>query len=107
MLDAGKLKDLAPGEGAATGAFAEHFDTSDWVDVPVPGDVHRALLAAGHDSSPRDSDTLHSDADPATVGRVALAAGIALSELRPADGAGLEERFLALTAESQREGTAA
>jgi ABC-2 type transport system ATP-binding protein len=37
---------------------------------------------------------------------VALAAGLALTELRAADGAGLEEMFLALTAESQREARA-
>ncbi|NUS51892.1 MAG: ABC transporter ATP-binding protein, partial [Nocardioidaceae bacterium] len=37
------------------------------------------------------------------VGRVALAAGVALTELRAADGAGLEEMFLELTAETQRE----
>ena len=34
---------------------------------------------------------------------MALAAGIALRELRPADGAGLEEMFLALTADTQRD----
>ncbi len=50
---------------------------------------------------------LHTDADPAEVGRVALAAGLALTELRSADSAGLEEMFLDLTAESQREGAAA
>ena len=41
------------------------------------------------------------------VGHVALAAGIALTELRAADGAGLEEMFLELTAETQREEAAA
>ena len=38
---------------------------------------------------------------------VALAAGVALLELRAADGAGLEEMFLELTADTQREGAAA
>ena len=42
---------------------------------------------------------------PTLVGRVALAAGVALTELRSADSAGLEEMFLELTAESQREST--
>jgi ABC-2 type transport system ATP-binding protein len=46
---------------------------------------------------------LHVDAEGAVVGQVALRAGIALTGLRPADGAGLEEMFLQLTAESQRE----
>jgi ABC-2 type transport system ATP-binding protein len=65
--------------------------------------LHKALLAAGLDSNPDPSGALHSDAEPAVVGRVALAAGIALTELRAADGAGLEEMFLELTAESQRD----
>ena len=51
--------------------------------------------------------TMRTDADPAHVGQVALSAGIALTELRSADSAGLEEMFLELTAESQREGAAA
>jgi ABC-2 type transport system ATP-binding protein len=46
---------------------------------------------------------LRVDADPETVGRVAAEAGIALTELRSADGAGLEEMFLALTADTQRD----
>ena len=41
------------------------------------------------------------------VGVVALDAGIALTELRSAEGAGLEDMFLSLTAETQREGVAA
>ena len=50
---------------------------------------------------------LRADADPDQVGQVALAAGVALTELRAADGAGLEEMFLELTADTQREGAAA
>ena len=42
---------------------------------------------------------------PARVG--ALTAGIALTELRSAEGAGLEDMFLSLTADTQREGVAA
>ncbi|MGB8381445.1 MAG: hypothetical protein WCG47_09370 [Dermatophilaceae bacterium] len=41
------------------------------------------------------------------VGRVAHGAGTALLELRPADGAGLEDLFLELTADTQRDGAAA
>jgi ABC-2 type transport system ATP-binding protein len=47
------------------------------------------------------------EADPEPVGTVAQQAGIPLLELRPAEGAGLEELFLQLTAATQREGTAA
>ena len=65
------------------------------------------LAEAGTGASVSGSGALHTDADPAHVGRLALAAGIALTELRSADSAGLEEMFLELTAESQREGAAA
>ena len=47
MLDNCQLKDFAPGAGVALGAFAEQFDTEDWIDLDVPGDVHQALVAAG------------------------------------------------------------
>jgi ABC-2 type transport system ATP-binding protein len=46
---------------------------------------------------------LHTEASTDVVGRIALESGIALTELRGADGAGLEEMFLELTAESQRD----
>ena len=67
----------------------------------------RALDGAGHTATSAGGDSLRTDATTATVGRIALAAGVALAELRAADGAGLEEMFLELTAETQREGAAA
>lgn len=53
------------------------------------------------------TDTLRVDAEPEMVGEVALRAMTPLAELRPADGGGLEEMFLTLTAGSQREGASA
>jgi ABC-2 type transport system ATP-binding protein len=50
---------------------------------------------------------LRADAEPGLVGETAHRAGIVLRELRAADGAGLEEMFLELTAETAREGAAA
>ena len=50
---------------------------------------------------------LRVDADPELVGETAHRAGVVLRELRAADGAGLEEMFLELTAETAREGAAA
>ncbi|UAL29251.1 ATP-binding cassette domain-containing protein [Nocardioides rotundus] len=47
------------------------------------------------------------DADPAAVGQAALEAAVPLTELRPADGAGLEDMFLELTADTAREGVSA
>ena len=67
----------------------------------------RALESAGIESTVSTDGALRTTATAAHVGRVALSAGVALTELRSADGAGLEEMFLELTAESQREGAAA
>jgi len=72
-----------------------------------------ALTTAGIGHTAADRGALLADAQLAVVGQAAFAAGVPLTELRAADGAGLEEMFLALTAESQRdhlapqEGTAA
>lgn len=63
----------------------------------------RALATAGiaHDTAGQGG--LRSEARPEDVGRAAAAAGVALVELRPADGAGLEAMFLQLTADDARE----
>jgi ABC-2 type transport system ATP-binding protein len=66
-----------------------------------------ALLARGLTAGPTGDGALHTDAEPTLVGTVALQAGIALTDLRPAAGAGLEEMFLQLTADTQRDGAAA
>jgi ABC-2 type transport system ATP-binding protein len=66
----------------------------------------QALSAGGLTVTPSGDGALRTDADPALVGTLALRAGIALTELRAADGAGLEEMFLELTASTQRELTA-
>ena len=72
-----------------------------------PRDLAGALERAGIRSALAGDGALRTDADPARVGAVALTAGIALIELRSADGAGLEDMFLSLTADTQREGAAA
>ncbi|MDF9716392.1 ATP-binding cassette domain-containing protein [Nocardioides sp. ChNu-153] len=43
------------------------------------------------------------DAEPQVIGETSLETGVALLELRAADGAGLEDLFLQLTADTQRE----
>ncbi|GIJ19839.1 ABC transporter ATP-binding protein [Micromonospora lutea] len=55
--------------------------------------LHRAGLTVSD-----NSEGLLVSADTDAVGEVALAAGVALTELRPAGGGGLEQLFLALTA---------
>ena len=52
MFDQWKLRDFAPGEGFTAGAFKDRFDDTHWLDVPVPGDVHRALMATGQIEDP-------------------------------------------------------
>jgi ABC-2 type transport system ATP-binding protein len=76
--------------------------------------LSRALTAAGLTVHPDHEGALRVEADLPTIGRAALDAHIALTELRAADGARLEEMFLDLTASTQRdqlgdslEGTAA
>lgn len=63
----------------------------------------RALTAAGLNAVASGDAGLRSEATPEQVGKAAAAAGVALVELRPADGAGLEEMFLNLTGDTQRE----
>jgi ABC-2 type transport system ATP-binding protein len=69
-----------------------------------PAALRRALHAAGIDTTLSDEGGVATAAEPAHVGHVAFTAGIALTELRPAEG-GLEDMFLELTADTQREVT--
>jgi beta-mannosidase len=47
LASSARVRDFAPGEGEPSGAAAPGHDDSGWVTVPVPGDVHRALIDAG------------------------------------------------------------
>ncbi|GAA1531004.1 ABC transporter ATP-binding protein [Kribbella lupini] len=69
--------------------------------------LEQALTAAGLVTTRAGDGALHTDTEAARVGTIALGAGIALTELRAAEGAGLEEMFLELTSASQREGVPA
>jgi len=69
-------------------------------DVPA---LQHALAAAGISTSPAQDGSLRTEADPARVGRAAYDGGVAITELRAADSGGLEEMFLELTADTQRE----
>jgi ABC-2 type transport system ATP-binding protein len=64
-----------------------------------------AVAAAGLEATP-SGPGLRVQATPEQVGRAAAAAGAVLVELRPADGAGLEEMFLQLTGSTQRDAVA-
>jgi ABC-2 type transport system ATP-binding protein len=69
--------------------------------------LQRALAAAGLASTVCKDGSLRTDADTALVGRAAYDGRVVLTELRNADSGGLEEMFLELTADTQRERTAA
>jgi ABC-2 type transport system ATP-binding protein len=70
-------------------------------------DLHQVLTTSGLAATLTADGGVHTEAEPEAVGQLALRAGLALTELRSADGDGLEEIFLQLTAETQREGAAA
>jgi ABC-2 type transport system ATP-binding protein len=68
--------------------------------------LERALRDSGLVTTPSDDGSLHADAAPEVVGMVARESDLALTELRTAHG-GLEDVFLQLTADTEREGRAA
>ncbi|WP_426244371.1 ABC transporter ATP-binding protein [Nocardioides sp. LHG3406-4] len=99
---------IGNGRIVAQGTKAELLATAGTlVRTPETATLAKALVVAGlvaHTSGP---DTLRVESDPEVVGRIALETGVPLVELRAAEGAGLEEMFLELTADTQREGVAA
>jgi ABC-2 type transport system ATP-binding protein len=82
--------------GAALAAAGITFTESDGLGGSTNGNGERLGEGIG-------TGTLRVGADPALVGQFALKAGASLVELRPAESAGLEEMFLELTADTQRE----
>jgi ABC-2 type transport system ATP-binding protein len=99
---------IGNGQIVAQGTKAELLHAAGTVVRSVaPATLAASLEAAGIVNTLAPDGSVRTTADPERVGQVALAAGVALTELRSADGAGLEEMFLELTAESQREGAAA
>jgi ABC-2 type transport system ATP-binding protein len=73
-------------------------------DIPA---LEKVLAAAGVRTTVCEDGSLRTETDAAQVGRVAYHGGVMLTELRSADSGGLEEMFLELTADTQRERTAA
>ena len=67
--------------------------------------VARALSDQGVTWSPVGDDGLLAEASAELIGTIAFGAGVPLIELGPAERAGLEEMFLQLTADTQREAT--
>jgi ABC-2 type transport system ATP-binding protein len=95
---------IGRGRIVAQGTKAELLKTAGtFVKAEHPQKLAAALAEAGVKASPSGDGGLRTEADPIDVGRVAATAGIVLVELRHADGAGLEELFLELTADDARE----
>ena len=96
VIRAGKI--VAQGTKAellgATGVVVRTLD---------PDALREALTSAGVATTPGGEGALLVEAEGEAVGRVAAAEGIVLTELRAADGAGLEELFLSLTASDAEE----
>jgi len=95
---------IGNGKIVAEGTKAELLKTAGtFVKAGDPSALANALTTAGLASTASGDGGLRTEADPATVGKAAAAAGVALVELRPAEGAGLEEMFLELTQNTQRD----
>jgi ABC-2 type transport system ATP-binding protein len=77
------------------------------VGTASPSILADAIGRLGHPAQIRSDGSLHTDLSPTVVGEMALSLGLALTELRAADGSGIEEIFLDLTHDTQREGALA
>ncbi len=97
---------IGRGRIVAEGTKAELLHAAGtYVKAGDPAALTAALSTAGLSATPSDGDGFRTEASPADVGKAAAAAGVALVELRPAGGSGLEEMFLELTSDTQRDDT--
>lgn len=95
---------IGRGRIVAQGTKAELLQTAGtFVRPESPEKLSAALAEAGIRALPSGDGGFRAEVDPIVVGRAAAAAGVVLAELRPAEGAGLEELFLQLTADDARE----
>ena len=99
---------IGNGRIVAQGTKAELLQTKGtFVRAEQPEKLAAVLAEAGITTLPSGDGGLRTESEPVDIGRAAAAAGVVLTELRPADGAGLEELFLQLTADDAREPLAA
>ncbi len=95
---------IGNGRVVAQGATRELLRTAGtFVRAADAAALAAALAAAGITTQDAHDGGVRTETDPDRVGQVAAAAGLALVELRPADGLGLEAMFLELTATEQRD----
>lgn len=98
---------IGRGRIVAQGSKAELLHTAGTYAKAVSRDELEQALARAGVASSTSGDGLRTEVDPELVGKIALSAGVHLVELRPAEGAGLEEMFFELTSDTQREEVAA
>jgi ABC-2 type transport system ATP-binding protein len=89
-------------QGSKTGLLQAGGTVVRAADIPA---LRRALDVAGVEATVSEDGSLRTEADTARVGRAAYDGGVVLTELRTADSGGLEEMFLELTADTQRDTT--
>ncbi|HST83012.1 MAG TPA: ATP-binding cassette domain-containing protein [Kineosporiaceae bacterium] len=89
---------IGNGQIAADGSKKELLASSGTlVRALDPSALCPALIRAGIEFTPNPDGGLLVQVEPVEVGKAAAAVGAVLTELRPADGGGLEELFLSLT----------
>jgi ABC-2 type transport system ATP-binding protein len=95
---------IGRGRIVAQGTRAELLKTAGtYVKAEDATALATALQGAGIAAMASGDGGFRCEVDPIDVGRAVARAGLVLVELRPADGAGLEEMFLQLTADDARE----
>jgi ABC-2 type transport system ATP-binding protein len=95
---------IGRGKIVAQGTRAELLKTAGtYVKGLDPDALLAALQSAGIAASPSGDGGFRCEVEPVDIGRAAAQAGVVLIDLRPAEGAGLEEMFLQLTADDARE----
>ena len=95
---------IGRGKIVAQGTKAELLHTAGtYVKPEDPAALQRALQAANIAATPSGDGGFRSESEPVEVGRAAASAGVVLVELKRAEGAGLEEMFLQLTSDDQRD----
>jgi ABC-2 type transport system ATP-binding protein len=93
---------IGDGKIVAQGAKSELLAaTGTLVRAVDPAALTDGLAAAGLAAAAAADGSLVVEAEPETVGRLAAELGLALIELRPADGGGLEQLFLTLTSREE------
>jgi ABC-2 type transport system ATP-binding protein len=95
---------IGRGRIVAQGTKAELLQTrGSFARAEDPAALAAALQQAGIEAVASGDGGVRAECEPVEIGRAAARAGVVLRELHSAEGAGLEEMFLQLTADDARE----